>query len=264
MRRTFAERVVRDLIDAGELELSHEVIAVCAGEEDGNLFHRLGFQHVTLTNVDVETGVALHGTAPTGRNWERADVQSLPYAADAFDFAWVSDGLHHCRSPHRAVTEMYRVARKGVIVIESRDSFALRAAVKIGLTGDYEFNARLLDTREHGGVDFGAVPNFVYRWSERDLEKLVRTFDPEHDQAFRYYYGLNLPARLSAIRVARVAARGLTRLVPRQGNTFAMVVLRGRVKPYLNTAATALRSDVTGPKAQRYPNAAARSRVTVR
>ena len=45
--------------------------------------------------------------------WELADAEALPYEDDAFDWAVISAGLHHCRSPHAALLELYRVARRG-------------------------------------------------------------------------------------------------------------------------------------------------------
>jgi hypothetical protein len=45
------------------------------------------------------------------------------------------------KSPHRALLEMYRVARKCVIAFESRDSLLIRTAVRFGLMLDYELNA---------------------------------------------------------------------------------------------------------------------------
>lgn len=261
VRRPFAEQVLRELLDDGVLRREARIVAACAGQDDRDLFADLGFHHVTLTNVDVGTGTAVHGADPAYGSWEQSDVHALPHPNGHFDFAWVSDGLHHCRAPHRAVTEMYRVSRYGVIIVESRDSLLMRSAVHLGLTDDYEFNRRLLDTRTHGGVDFGAIPNFVYRWSEREFEKLIRTFDPEHDQSFRYFYGLSLPARITHRRAARMVRDAVLQLAPRQGNTFAMVALRGPVKRYLNEAGTALNARVSGPEAQRYRSASRRHSV---
>jgi ubiquinone/menaquinone biosynthesis C-methylase UbiE len=257
VRTWFASEVLRQLQGRNLIAHDHEVLAVCAGESDRRLLSGLGFSHVTLTNVDVQTGTSAHDGAGAAGAWEVADVQALPYPDRSFDFAFVSDGLHHCRSPHRAITEMCRVARLGIIVVESRDSLAVRAARRIGITGDYEFNDRLLTTRTHGGADFGPVPNFVYRWTEREFEKCIATYEPEFDHHFFYFYGFNPPDRIRR-RLPFLDAAGslLTSVTPRQGNTFALVAVRGPVKRYLSSESGGYRlcSGVTSESVQRrYP-----------
>jgi SAM-dependent methyltransferase len=264
MRQDFASSVMRDEIARGTFGPDDSFVAICAGQGDQALFEGLGLPNVTLTNIDIESGNVLGHTgaaapapetAPSqsSAHWEQADAQAMPYEDGRFDVAFVSDGLHHCRSPHLAVTEMYRVARKAVVVIESRDSAVLRAAMKARMTFAYEFNGRLLQGREHGGVDFGPVPNFVYRWTEREFEKLLSTYDPAHVIDFSYHHGLSLPKRLGAKPGVNLLANGVARVVPRQANTFAMVAKRGELKPYLHESgdgALRLRDDVKGPKAQ--------------
>lgn len=265
MRRDFVERVLQSNLDRGVLTLDSSILAVCAGNADEALFADLGFTNVTLTNIDVVTGNAMHGTQNESTAWRAADVQALDFDDQSFDLAFVSDGLHHCRSPHRAVTEMYRVARRGVLVIESRDSLAMRAAVKLGLTWHYEFNPRLLSTRTNGGVDFGPVPNYVYRWTEREFEKLLCTYDPEHDLRFCYYHDLALPGRMATNPVLSTARAVFRAVMPRQGNSFGLLALRGELKPYLegsDEGGYVLRASVADPTVQR-ASASTRSRPRV-
>jgi hypothetical protein len=234
MRVPFARQVLRRELSRASLVAGDSVLALCAGQEDHDLFDSLGFTDVTLTNLDVEHGHTREGEESQG-TWIQADAHDLPFADASYDVVFVSDGLHHCRSPHLALTEMYRTARKAVVVVESRDSLTMRAAAARRLTSSYEMNDRLLETRTRGGVDFGPVPNFVFRWTEREFEKTLRTYDPEHDLGVAYYYGLDLPARLRQNAVARTAALALTTVAPQQGNTFAMLAFKGRGKPYLRT-----------------------------
>lgn len=240
MRGSFARAVLGSLVAEGAVATTDRVLAVCAGQQDQALFDEAGLTDVCLTNLDVVDGINPHGKGQQadGARWERADAQDLPFPTGAFDWAWVSDGIHHCRSPHRAVTEMYRVSRKGVIVVESRDSLAVQVANRVGLSPRYEINGRLLQTRRNGGVDFGPVPNFIYRWTEAEFEKLVSCYDPEHRCSFEYFYGLTVPtgALGSKARAVGVAARCITRVAPRQGNTFGMVARKGPLAPYLEEA----------------------------
>jgi hypothetical protein len=153
----------------------------------------------------------------------------MEYPTDAFDYAFVADGLHHCSSPHRALLEMYRVSRDAIIVIESRDSVLMRVAEALGLTQRYEVEAVIGNNFTSGGVDNTVIPNFVYRWTEREFQKTINCFDPTVQHRFRFYYALNLPDRGNTVigRVVRVLqpfVAFITWVFPRQCNSFAMVV----------------------------------------
>jgi SAM-dependent methyltransferase len=205
---------------------------------DAELFSLLGLDAV-FTNIDVEYGVAPETNGgrvavPDSRSWLSADAHCLPFEPDTFDIAFVADGLHHCRAPHLALTEMVRVARRGVIVVESRESWFVRTALRAGLAAEYEINNRLLSTRTRGGADFGPVPNFVFRWTEREFEKTVRCYKPELTFDFHYFYGVSMPTgsgrKANMLRAARVLP---ARVAPRQGNLFAMCAFRSTLQPFL-------------------------------
>ena len=264
----------------GLVRSTDRIVAVCAGQLDAELFRLLGIGKATLTNIDVERGVAPEprgetGSGPGAPAWERADAQNLPFDDNTFDIAFVADGLHHCRSPHRALTEMLRVARRGVVVVESRESLLVRVASRVGITGEYEMNGRLLATRARGGADFGAVPNFVFRWTESEFEKTVRCFRPERVFDFRYFHGVSPPAGAGLKhRLVRAAAAVSTWLAPRQGNLLGMCAFRsteaGGLQPFLEDGAAngtpSLRADIhTAAEARAYqrPSGAVQRQRTV-
>jgi hypothetical protein len=74
----------------------------------------------------------------------------------------VHAGLHHCASPHRALLERYRVARKAVLVFEARDSLMVRTAVALA-SSDFELEAVSGEGYESGGLNNGPIPNLGYR-----------------------------------------------------------------------------------------------------
>jgi ubiquinone/menaquinone biosynthesis C-methylase UbiE len=90
---------------------------------------------VTISNLDhhdrIESNYAPYA-------WVRQDAENLTVTDDSYDWVVVNAGLHHCGSPHRALCEMLRVARQGVLVLEARDSFLMRIAVRFGLTVQHE------------------------------------------------------------------------------------------------------------------------------
>lgn len=223
MRYEFARDVLVSLLKTETLDRRDSLLAVCSGDAELRLFTELQFSDTRLS--DISSG---------------EDAQALPYDAGSVDFAFVSDGLHHCRSPHQALLEMYRVARKGVIVVESRDSAAVRLAARLGLTSNYELSAVRAHGGTRGGMDDTAVPNHVYRWTEREFEKTLRSFDPTGQIQFRYFYAVSLPYdRLGNprwLRLAQPIAKLAGTLFRRQSNSFAMVGLKpDALWPWLET-----------------------------
>jgi SAM-dependent methyltransferase len=163
-------------------------------------------------------------------------VTNLSFDDEQFDYVFVSDGLHHCHSPHRALLEMYRVSKKGIIVFEARDSFMMRLANRLKLCPEYELEAVVDNGFSAGGVNNTHIPNFIYRWTEREFEKTIQTNNPTGLHKFFYYYSLNLPHdRVSmsksrfmryAIAFAKPFVWIFTKCFKNQCNSFAMVSLK--------------------------------------
>lgn len=255
-------RVLTELRRRNMLEASDSILTACAGHAEIRLFSGMGYLNVTHTNLDTECGTVPRATSrehPKTDNvgsFSQADVQALPYPNEEFDWTFVSDGLHHVSRPHLALTELYRVAKKGVLVIESRDGFFMRFARKLGFTHDFEINWRLLSTRTSGGKDFGPIPNFVYRWTESEFEKTITSFEPAYKDSFFFFYGLCLPRNFVEKvpwfgPLAEMAARIVVWLFPRQGNTFAMVAAKTHsLRPWLTATEEGprLRSDISSAR----------------
>jgi SAM-dependent methyltransferase len=228
MRLRFASSVIESLKRSGDIHENSSVLAVCAGAAERDLFEATHLRQVIISSLDPV--VLSEAIAPyTGR---MADVRSLPFGSKEFDWVFVSDGLHHCDSPHQALLEMYRVARKGVIVFESRDSLLMRLAVSCRLTEDYEITAVTANGGTCGGVNYTSVPNYVYRWTEREFEKVISCADPTGRPHFRFFYGFNAPSRdyrgakaLVFDAVKRGAAL-LAKVFKKQSNSFCMVALK--------------------------------------
>ena len=246
MRVPFVRKVLTKLLREGLLETDQAVLAVCAGTAEQDLFLELGFTNVTLTNVEIP---ALPPD-DTSIGWAVENAQQLSFSDGHFDFVFVSDGLHHCSAPHTALLEMYRVSRIGVIVIESRDSMIMRMAVKLGLSPDYELEAVFDHNGTAGGMNNTGIPNYIYRWTEHEFRKVIRSYDPRGRHSFHFFHGLNLPyemasfrknpAKLIAITILAPLVRVFTWILPRQCNTMAMVALRPKklwpwLKPYGDT-----------------------------
>src|SRR5580704_18111082 len=185
----FYSETLRRLLDDGWLEPDSSVLVVCGERYDRDVFQALGFHNVTISNLDSR----ISGDEFAPYPWSRQDVENLRFEDGANDFVVVHQGLHHCHSPHRGLLEMYRVARVGVLAFEPRETKLVRLGVRLGFGQEYEIAAVAGNGLRTGGVGNSATPNFVYRWTEREIEKTIRTFNPAGRAEVRYFSALRVP-----------------------------------------------------------------------
>jgi SAM-dependent methyltransferase len=230
MSERFYYDTIRRLIDSGWLRVDDEVLVVAGGLADRDVLRNAGLRAVTISNLDER----MHHDEYAPFAWSYQNAEMLTIADSAFDVCIVHQGLHHCRSPHRGLVEMYRVARRGIVVFEPQDTLLTRIGVRLGIGQRYEWAAVAGNDLRWGGVENSDIPNFVYRWTARDAYKTLATYDPTGEPRLRFYYDLRVPdhwadsvrswpARMMA-RVAVPAARMLLHLFPRQANAIAIVV----------------------------------------
>jgi SAM-dependent methyltransferase len=241
----FYEDVLRRLLADGTVSRGMRVLVVCGGAYDRDVLVRLGLRDVTIANLDER----MRGDEFAPYGWSFEDAEQLTYPDDAFDAVIAHSGLHHCRSPHRALCEMYRVARRVALVFEPYDGPLARVAVRLGFGQEYELAAVADNGMTHGGLRNTEIPNFVYRWTEAEVRKVVRSYAPVGRQRFAFYYATRVPwRRLRMLRSrvllgATVAALPLVRLAsllaPRLANNFAFLVVKPAVPadlhPWLTT-----------------------------
>ncbi len=87
-----------------------------------------------------------------------ADATNLPYSAKSFDIVSVHDGLHHLDNPKKAVNEMVRLAKKGIVIIEPAKALITELFILLGASFRYE------------GSDF------VYRFKKDELTSWLKKF----------------------------------------------------------------------------------------
>jgi hypothetical protein len=130
----------------------------------------------------------------------------------------------------------------------------MRGMLKLGVTESYELEPAFLYGARAGGYRNGPMPNYVYRWTEREFEKVINSFAPTHQHTFFYDYGYSAPAmrfamaRSAVIRgfgkVLAMTATLAERLLPTQGNLLAFGVLKNRrLQPWLLEDGTSLKFD---------------------
>ena len=247
-RMSFYEQTIRRLIDEGVMSVDDSVLVVCGGGFDASVLQASGIRKAVITNLDERYDGYC---APF--DWNYADAEALKIDDSSYDWVLEHAGLHHCASPHFALLEMLRVARKGVLAVESRDSAVMRAAVQFGFTSEYEIESVLLDPNGTGGQRNTGIPNFVYRWTENEVRKAVESAYPDRVNRIRFFYGLNLPmerlsmsssAKRAAARLLGIAARAVFQLLPKQGNQFAFAVIKSnKSKPWITCDQDGVRVD---------------------
>jgi ubiquinone/menaquinone biosynthesis C-methylase UbiE len=235
MERDFYEEVLVALLRDGVLDTGMNILVVCGGRTDRLVLERCGFRNVVISNLDRRPAGADLGSY----GWSRQDAERLDFDDDSFDFAVVHSGLHHCHSPHRALLEMYRVARRGVLLFEPYDNLLTRLGVRAGFGQEYECGGVAGDlgwNGHRGGVADTTIPNFVYRFTQREIVKTIHSYAPYARHDIRFFYRMRIPwAQLRrrrkpyfyrAVRLAQPVLRAIEVIAPRQSNNFAAVILK--------------------------------------
>jgi ubiquinone/menaquinone biosynthesis C-methylase UbiE len=179
--------------------------------------------------------------------WSYQDAEQLNFEDDHFDFSIVHAGLQCCQSPHRALVEMYRVSKFGLIVFDSLDNVTARIGVHLRLGQEYAIAGVAGNEYVFGGVKNTPIPNYNYRWTKREIEKTIQSYAPIGKHKFMYFYefrinwsraGLTKSRLLYAVFVlVAPLVKLFTLIFPRQCNNFAFVVLKpelpGGLHPWL-------------------------------
>jgi SAM-dependent methyltransferase len=237
---SFYRDTLQYMMRRGVLSLEMRILVACAGTYDRDVLRELGFKDVTISNLDAR----LTGNEFSPFAWSYQDVEHLTFDDNSFDFAIVHNGLHHCYSPHRGVLELYRVARYGVLAFEPRDTAFVRLGMRLNFGQTYELASVSHNGMQFGGVGNTQVPNFIYRWTEKEFEKTILSNAPYGPHRFVYAYALRVPwSRLEtlrsrffvlAVRAALPLLRLLFRILPKQANGFAFAVQKPRLPAELH------------------------------
>jgi ubiquinone/menaquinone biosynthesis C-methylase UbiE len=158
------------------LHKNKSILVLGASSDEGNLFHKLQFKRVTLSNIDL---AQLKGAEKYKFKKIKIDFRNLfKIKNNSYDYVVVHASIHHTSRPHNILLEMYRIAKHGILIVESNDSFVMRLSVKLNFSEDFEKSA-LNENTYVGGVDGSNIPNYVYRWTEREIKKLFYSYQPD-------------------------------------------------------------------------------------
>jgi len=167
----FYKNILTTLVNKGTININSNLLVVCGGDLDRDVLMAESFNDVTISNLDVRMDE--NGFYPY--KWSFQNAEDLKFIDNQFDWAIVHAGLHHCHSsPHKALNEMLKVSKIGVIVVEAKDSLFIKFGRALKLVRDYEFEAVIAHDYQYGGVANLPIPNFIYRWTEREVENIVK------------------------------------------------------------------------------------------
>ena len=158
------------------LHKDKSILVLGASSDEASLFHKLQFKKVTLSNIDL---AQLKSVKKYNFKKIKIDFRNLfKLESNSYDYIAVHASIHHTSKPHNTLLEMYRIAKHGILIIESNDSFIMRLSVKLNFSEDFEKSA--VNEGTYGeGVDGSNVPNYVYRWTEREIKKLFYSYQPD-------------------------------------------------------------------------------------
>ena len=151
------------------------ILVVCGGVGgEGIFFIRSGFKNVTVTDIS-EKSLVIANKLNKELKTIQANAEELQFADCSYDIVIVQDGLHHLPRPALGFTEMLRVAKKAVIIIEPQKSL-------VGKVIGTEWEVH------------GTAVNYVFRWSKNLLEQLVKSYLLKNYSEIRYlrYWNHNL------------------------------------------------------------------------
>jgi len=149
------------------------VLVLGGGEDDRDILSACGFENIVLSDL-CSAELSL-------------DAESIALEDDSYPIVFAHAVLHHCRSPHKAVGEMVRVSQKHVFFVEPNDSWTLAMLVRLGLSFPYEIAAVADHGYSSGGMRNGPIPNYIYRWTRREVSKCVAAYQPERQCSIQTY-----------------------------------------------------------------------------
>lgn len=224
MTNDFASATIDKLLDKNILRCEDEILVIGGTNSDGKLFYEKNFQRVTISNIEKSEVAKI--TYPYSISEQ--NFNDLKFPDKSFDFVFVSASIHHSSKPHQTLLEMYRVAKKGIIVIEARDSWIMRLRSMLNIAA-YELGT--VQRIGNGGVDNSGIPNFVYRWTEREFIKTLQSFNPTGRHHFLFFYCPTKPNKCGYVcKFAFLVFKIISLFFPKISNGIAMIAVKPGLK----------------------------------
>jgi SAM-dependent methyltransferase len=103
--RTKLMSVLRSGMNACGVDPDESILVIGASQDDLDLLRQAGFTNITASNISAQSiGESIPQLS--------LNADSIDLPDESVDLVFAHAVLHHCRSPHRALCEMLRVARR--------------------------------------------------------------------------------------------------------------------------------------------------------
>ena len=183
------------------------VLVVAGGPADRNAFRALRFDTSRIRTSDEESQPTSSVPYESSSRTPRPRLSGRELRPDRR-----LAGLRGCRSPHGRCSSSTESPRRSARA-QSRDGALIRAAGKPGgrrarARSSYSPRASL------GGRRQQSTPNYVYRWSDREVKKTVASFAPHARHRVRFFRGFELPESLLEADSGAARARLLRLAAP--------------------------------------------------
>lgn len=134
---------------------------------DANHLFRMGAESVHCSDISDKLLKIGHKKGFI-KDFSAQNAEALSFVDGSFDYVYCKEALHHFPRPYMAIYEMFRVARKAVVLTEPRDQKIDRAKISFAVSIMRKIFGRSND--DHG---FEQVGNYIYAMSEREIEKFA-------------------------------------------------------------------------------------------
>ena len=188
------------------------ILVLGAGSLDREVFLELGYENVTFSNIESSDEKKLNFYE---------NIHDIKLKDNSYEYCIAHACIHHSSKPHLAILELFRVCSKGSLIIEANDSFISRVACKLKLSEEYELSA-VKKNITTGGVDNTSVPNYVYRWTEREVIKLMKSFRP--DLKHKIFFDYSSHIKFTQSRVIRIFFDIFFLIFPKQKNLLSIYI----------------------------------------
>jgi 2-polyprenyl-3-methyl-5-hydroxy-6-metoxy-1,4-benzoquinol methylase len=107
-------------------------------------------------------------------DYSKQNAEKLSFGDNSFDYVMCKEAYHHFPRPTMAVYEMLRVCKKAVIVIAEPLDILSKMSLLIFIKNLLDkINPSLINALWKNRFSFEHVGNYVYKVSEREIEKLA-------------------------------------------------------------------------------------------
>ena len=203
----YSEKILKYIKDKNS-----PILVLGAGSLDREIFLELGYENVTFSNIENSDEKKLNFYE---------NIHNIKLKDNSYEYCIAHACIHHSSKPHLAILELFRVCSKGSLIIEANDSFISRVACKLKLSEEYELSA-VKKNITTGGVDNTSVPNYVYRWTEREVIKLMKSFRP--DLKHKIFFDYSSHIKFTQSRVIRIFFDIFFLIFPKQKNLLSIYI----------------------------------------